>query len=41
MFIGGRQQSNELIVIDLETKGIKYVRAARRVPEEDRWQIDN
>ena len=38
---GIRLQSNELTVIDMEAKNIKYVRAARRVPEEERWQVDN
>ena len=41
LFIGVRQKSGELIVVDSETKAIKYVRTARRIPEEERWQVEN
>ncbi len=41
MFIGAKTRSNELIVIDQDTKEIRYVRTVRRVPEEQRWSPDN
>ena len=41
LFLGVRLQSNELIVMDQETKKIKYVRTARRVPMEQRWDARN
>ena len=41
LFIGVRTKSNELIVVDQETRDIKYVRTVRRVPEEQRWSADN
>ena len=36
LFIGVRVRSNELLVVDEETKDIKCVRTVRRVPEEQR-----
>ena len=41
LFIGVRAKSNELIIVDQETKNIKYVRTVRRVPLEQRWSADN
>ena len=41
LFIGVRAKSNELIIVDRETKDIKYVRTVRRVPLEQRWSADN
>ena len=41
LFVGVRQKSGELIVVDSETRAIKHVRTARRIPEEERWQVDN
>ena len=41
LFIGVRTKSNELVVVDQETRDIKYVRTVRRVPEEQRWSADN
>ena len=41
MFIGVRTRSNELIVVDQDTKSIKYVRIVRRVPEGERWDSGN
>ena len=36
LFIGVRAKSNELIIVDQETRDIKYVRTVRRVPLEQR-----
>jgi hypothetical protein len=36
LFIGVRVKSNELIIMDQDTKTVKYVRTVRRVPEEQR-----
>ena len=41
LFIGVKAKSNELIIMDQDTKTVKYVRTARRVPEEQRWNSDN
>ena len=41
LFIGVRAKSNELIIVDQETKDIMYVRTVRRVPLEQRWSADN
>jgi hypothetical protein len=41
IFIGVRTRSNELIVIDFESKDIKYVRTVRRIPEGQRWDSKN
>ena len=41
LFVGVRTRSNELVIVDQETKEIKYVRTVRRVPEEQRWSADN
>ena len=41
LFIGVRAKSNELIIVDRETKDIKYVRTVRRVPLEQRWSANN
>ena len=41
LIIGVRAQNNELIIVDQETKDIKYVRTVRRVPLEQRWSADN
>ena len=41
MFVGVKVQSNELIIIDQDTKEVKRVRTVRRVPEEQRWSSDN
>ena len=41
LFIGVNRKSGELIVVDEESQKVKYVRSARRTPEEDRWHVDN
>ena len=41
LFVGVRPKSSELIIIDGETKELKYVRTAKRVPEEQRWDSNN
>ena len=41
MFIGVRRQSGEIIVLDKESKAVKYVRTVRRVPEEQRWNQEH
>ena len=41
LFIGVRTRSNELIIVDQDTKDIKYVRSVGRVPEEQRWLANN
>ena len=41
LFVGVRTASNEMIIVDEETKTIKFVRTVRRVPEEERWQVGN
>ena len=41
LFIGVRARSNELIIVDQESKGINYVRTVRRVPEVQRWSAAN
>jgi hypothetical protein len=41
IFIGVRVKSNELIVVDAESKGLVYVRTVRRIPEEQRWDAKN
>ena len=41
LFIGVRPKSHELIVVDADSHEIKYVRTARRIPEEQRWSADN
>ena len=41
LFLGVKTKSGELIVVDGETKEIKYVRTVKRVPEEQRWGAGN
>jgi hypothetical protein len=41
LFVGVKVKSNELIVIDGDTKDVKFVTTVRRVPEEQRWCADN
>ena len=38
--VGVRVRSSELIVIDQETKEVKYVRTIRRIPEDERWDAE-
>ena len=40
MFVGVKAKSNELIVIDGDTKEVKMVRTVRRVPEDQRWKAE-
>jgi hypothetical protein len=40
LFVGVKAKSNELIVIDGDTKQVKMVRTVRRVPEEQRWKAE-
>ena len=35
------QESGELIVVDVESKEVKYVRTVQRIPEEQRWDPNN
>ena len=37
LFLGVRSRSGELIVVDGESKEVKYVRIVKRIPEEQRW----
>jgi hypothetical protein len=39
--LGVKTKSNQLIVADQDTKTLKYVRIAHRVPEEQRWDPGN
>ena len=41
VYLGFKVQSQEIIIMDMETEKIKYTRTARRVPEEDRWSLSN
>ena len=41
MFLGVRAKSGELIVADCELKEVKYVRTAKRILEEQRWDAKN
>ena len=41
LFVGVKAKSNELIVIDGDTKEVKFVRTVRRVPEDQRWCAGN
>ena len=41
LFMGVRARSNELIIVDRDTNGLKYVRTVRRVPLEQRWSVHN
>ena len=41
LIVGVRSQSHELVLIDQETNIVKYVRTVRRIPEDQRWQVDN
>ena len=41
LFLGVKTKSGELIVVDGETKEIKYVRTVKRIPEEQRWDAGN
>ena len=41
LFMGVRAWSNELIIADRDTNGLKYVRTVRRVPLEQRWSVHN
>ena len=41
LFMGVRARSNELIIADRDTNGLKYVRTVRRVPLEQRWSVHN
>ena len=41
VFLGVRPRSGELIVLDLVTENIEYVRTVKRVAEEQRWQAEN
>ena len=41
LFMGVRARSNELIIADRDTNGLKYVRTVKRVPLEQRWSVHN
>ena len=41
LFVGVRAKSNELIIMDEDTKELKYVRTVRRIPEAVRWDAKN
>ena len=41
LFLGVRSRSGELIVVDGESKEVKYVRTVKRIPEEQRWDPNN
>ena len=41
LFLGVRPASGELIVVDGDSKELKYVRTVKRVPEEQRWDPNN
>ena len=40
LFLGVRVKSGDLIVADGESKELKYVRAVKRILEEQRWLAD-
>lgn len=41
MFLGIRARSTEAIIVDEESKKVKFVRTVRRVPEQQRWSVSN
>ena len=41
LFLGVRSRSGELIVVDGESKEVKYVRTVKRIPEEQWWDPNN
>jgi hypothetical protein len=41
LFVGVKVSSNEMVIMDEETKTVKFTRTVRRVPEEERWQVEN
>ena len=41
LFLGVRSRSGELIVVDGESREVKYVRTVKRIPEEQRWDPNN
>ena len=41
LFVGVKWKRVELIVVDEESKKVKFVRTARRIPEEARWHVDS
>ena len=41
LFLGVRPTSNEITVVDEDSKKIRYARTIRRIPEGERWHMDN
>ena len=41
LFWGVKSRSGELIIVDSESKEIKYVRTVKRIPEEQRWDLNS
>ena len=41
LFVGGKVKSNKLIIVDQDTKMLKYVRTVRRMPGNQRWVPPN
>ena len=41
LFIGVKVKSNEVMILDHDTKVLKFVRTVRRVPENQRWDSAN
>ena len=41
LVLGVRKEGHELIAIDEKTKKVEYAHAARRVPEEQRWDAES
>ena len=39
--LGIRPQSQEIVIMDIETGRVKHARTVRRVPEEERWNMSN
>ena len=41
LFLGVRTRSGEIMVVDGESRELKYVRTVRRIPEQERWEPAN
>ncbi len=41
LFLGVRTRSGEIVVVDSESRELKYVRTVRRIPEQERWDPAN
>ena len=41
LFLGVRARSGEIVLVDGESRELKYVRTVRRIPEQERWDPAN